>query len=199
MSQHYFEKLITQTQAEYKQRPLEPGVDASNVDGNVIAPLIDHTLLKPEARQTDVLRLCEEAKEYGFASVCVNPTWVPLCVELLEDSDILICTVAGFPLGANTTETKALEAEELAALEVPRAVRLTDGIETTVSVADLRVGDIIVRMNDIPIFSRREALLISASTTPGDTVNVTGIRDGERFTTTVVAGERPQGLYEPAD
>ena len=65
--------------------------------------------------------------------------------------------------------------------------------------ADLRVGDIIVRMNDIPIFSRREALLISASTTPGDTVNVTGIRDGERFTTTVVAGERPQGLYEPAD
>ena len=65
--------------------------------------------------------------------------------------------------------------------------------------ADLRVGDIIVRMNDIPIFSRREALLISASTTPGDTVNVTGIRDGERFTTTVVAGERPQGLYDPAE
>ena len=65
--------------------------------------------------------------------------------------------------------------------------------------ADLRVGDIIVRMNDTPIYSRREALLISASTTPGDIVEVTGIRDGERFTTTVVAGERPQGIYEPAD
>jgi serine protease DegS len=65
--------------------------------------------------------------------------------------------------------------------------------------ADLRVGDIIVRMNDSPIYSRREALLISASTTPGDTVEVTGIRDGERFTTTVIAGERPQGIYEPAD
>ena len=65
--------------------------------------------------------------------------------------------------------------------------------------ADLRIGDIIVRMNDIPIFSRREALLISASTAPGDAVEVPGIRDGERFTTTVVAGERPQGLYEPAD
>jgi len=65
--------------------------------------------------------------------------------------------------------------------------------------ADLRIGDIIVRMNDIPIFSRREALLISASTAPGDAVEITGIRDGERFTTTVVAGERPQGLYEPAD
>ena len=65
--------------------------------------------------------------------------------------------------------------------------------------ADLRVGDIIVRMNDIPIFSRREALLISASTAPGETVEVTGLRDGERFTATVVAGERPQGIYEPAD
>ena len=65
--------------------------------------------------------------------------------------------------------------------------------------ADLRVGDIIIRMNDIPIFSRREALLISASTAPGDTVEVTGIREGERFATTVVAGERPQGLYEPSD
>ena len=116
MSQHYFEKLITQAQAEYKHQPLVPGVDTPDMDGKVIAPLIDHTLLKPDARQTDILRLCEEAKEYGFASVCVNPTWVPLCVELLEDSDILICTVAGFPLGANTTETKALEAEELVAL-----------------------------------------------------------------------------------
>ena len=65
--------------------------------------------------------------------------------------------------------------------------------------ADLRVGDIIIRMNDTPIYSRREALLISASTAPGDTVEVTGIRDGARFTTTVIAGERPQGIYEPVD
>jgi serine peptidase DegS len=65
--------------------------------------------------------------------------------------------------------------------------------------ADLRVGDIIIRMNGVPIFSRREALLISASTAPGDTVEVTGIRDGERFTATVTAGERPQGLYEPGE
>jgi S1-C subfamily serine protease len=65
--------------------------------------------------------------------------------------------------------------------------------------ADLRVGDILVRMNDTPIYSRRDALLISASTAPGDIVEVTGIRDGERFTTTVIAGERPQGLYEPVE
>lgn len=116
MSQHYFEKLITQAQAEYKHRPLNTSIDASSLDGQAIAPLIDHTLLRPDARQTDVLKLCEEARQYGFASVCVNPTWVPLCVELLEDSDILICTVVGFPLGASTTETKALEAEELVSL-----------------------------------------------------------------------------------
>ena len=65
--------------------------------------------------------------------------------------------------------------------------------------ADLRVGDIIVAMNDIPVFSRRDALLISASTIPGDTVELTVIRDGQRFRTTVTAGERPQGLFEPAD
>ena len=65
--------------------------------------------------------------------------------------------------------------------------------------ADLRVGDILVRMNDTPIYSRRDALLISASTAPGDVVEITGIRDGERFTTTVIAGERPQGLYEPVE
>ena len=65
--------------------------------------------------------------------------------------------------------------------------------------ADLRAGDIIVAMNDIPVFSRRDALLISASTTPGDAVELTVIRDGQRFTTTVVAGERPQGLFEPVD
>lgn len=63
--------------------------------------------------------------------------------------------------------------------------------------ADLRVGDIIIAMNDVPVFSRRDALLISASTTPGDVVKVTGIRDGQRFETQVIAGERPQGLYEP--
>ena len=63
--------------------------------------------------------------------------------------------------------------------------------------ADLRVGDIIIAMNGVPVFSRRDALLISASTVPGDVVSVTGIRDGQRFETTVTAGERPQGLYEP--
>ena len=65
--------------------------------------------------------------------------------------------------------------------------------------ADLRVGDIILEINGEPVYSQRQALLISASTAPGDSVDVLGLRDGQRFTTTITAGERPQGLYEPAD
>jgi S1-C subfamily serine protease len=65
--------------------------------------------------------------------------------------------------------------------------------------ADLRAGDIILEINGEPVYSQRQALLISASTAPGDTVELLGIRDGTRFRTTVTAGERPQSLYDPAD
>ena len=71
--------------------------------------LIDHTLLSPVTKEKEIIQLCEEAKKYGFASVCVNPTWVSLSAELLHDSDVNVCTVIGFPLGANTPETKAFE------------------------------------------------------------------------------------------
>ncbi|MFE4354036.1 deoxyribose-phosphate aldolase [Peribacillus butanolivorans] len=73
------------------------------------AKLIDHTLLKAEAKKEDIIKLCEEAKQFGFASVCVNPTWVAKSAEILHDTDIKVCTVIGFPLGANTPETKAFE------------------------------------------------------------------------------------------
>lgn len=76
-----------------------------------LAKLIDHTLLKPDATKDDVKRLCEEAKKYGFWSVCVNPTYVSLATDILGDSDVKVCSVVGFPLGANTPEVKALEAE----------------------------------------------------------------------------------------
>ncbi len=77
-----------------------------------IAKFIDHTLLKPDATRDEIAKLCAEAKEYGFASVCVNPYWVPLCTELLHGTPVKICTVIGFPLGANTTETKVFEARQ---------------------------------------------------------------------------------------
>ncbi len=77
-----------------------------------LAKLIDHTLLKPEGTKEQITKLCQEAVQYGFASVCVNPTWVRLCRDLVRGSDVLVCTVVGFPLGANTAETKAFETQK---------------------------------------------------------------------------------------
>ncbi|EQC46068.1 deoxyribose-phosphate aldolase [Bacteriovorax sp. Seq25_V] len=72
---------------------------------------IDHTLLKPEATREQIEKLCEEAKKYNFKSVCLNPSWVSYAKELLKDSGVLVCTVIGFPLGATSTQSKALETE----------------------------------------------------------------------------------------
>ncbi|MFV0288299.1 MAG: deoxyribose-phosphate aldolase [Mycoplasmatales bacterium] len=70
---------------------------------------IDHTLLKPEATKEQIKKLCEEAMQYDFKSVCVNPTHVAYTKELLQESSVLVCTVIGFPLGANTAKVKAFE------------------------------------------------------------------------------------------
>ena len=75
-----------------------------------LAKYIDHTLLKPDATQDEIDRMCDEAIENGFASVCINPTWVRRAAEKLRGSDVVECTVIGFPLGANTPEIKAMEA-----------------------------------------------------------------------------------------
>jgi deoxyribose-phosphate aldolase len=77
-----------------------------------VAGLIDHTLLKPEAMRSDVLRVCREARQFGFASVCVNPYWVPTVAAELAGSCVKVCAVAGFPLGANAASIKRAEAEE---------------------------------------------------------------------------------------
>ena len=74
-----------------------------------IASYIDHTLLKPDATGEQIDRLCAEAREYGFASVCVNPYYVARCVKNLKGTDVKVCTVVGFPLGATTMETKVFE------------------------------------------------------------------------------------------
>jgi len=76
------------------------------------ASYIDHTLLKPEATNEQVKQLCAEARQFHFASVCVNPTHVKLCSELLQGSEVHVCCVIGFPLGATTPETKAFEAHQ---------------------------------------------------------------------------------------
>ena len=73
--------------------------------------LIDHTLLKQDAQPEQIIKLCEEAKQFDFMSVCVNPAYVPLAAECLKGSDVKVCTVIGFPLGMNLTKTKIQEAE----------------------------------------------------------------------------------------
>jgi deoxyribose-phosphate aldolase len=76
-----------------------------------IARMIDHTLLKPDATPDQIAQLCYEARKYEFASVCVNPTHVKLCAQLLRGSPVKVCTVIGFPLGASSTEVKVFETE----------------------------------------------------------------------------------------
>lgn len=78
--------------------------------GNEIAGWIDHTLLKPQATADQVIALCQEAREYQFASVCINPVYIPIATETLEESGVPVCTVIGFPLGANQTAVKVAEA-----------------------------------------------------------------------------------------
>lgn len=77
-----------------------------------IARMIDHTLLKPDATIEEIDKLCYEAKTYSFASVCINPGFVKHCSNILKGSNVKVCTVIGFPLGATTTETKRFEAEQ---------------------------------------------------------------------------------------
>jgi deoxyribose-phosphate aldolase len=105
----------------------------TKVDASV-ASVIDHTLLKPEASRDDIVKLCREARKYGFASVCVNPYWVPLAVRELSGSPVKVCTVAGFPLGATSTAAKAAEAE--AALRAG-----AQEIDMVINVGALRSGD----------------------------------------------------------
>ena len=80
-------------------------------DGS-LAHMIDHTLLKPEASQDQIAQLCHEARKYGFASVCVNPTNAKICAQLLKGSGVPVCVVVGFPLGATPTEVKVFETQQ---------------------------------------------------------------------------------------
>ncbi|MCV9884905.1 deoxyribose-phosphate aldolase [Metabacillus halosaccharovorans] len=92
-----------------------------------IANMIDHTALKADTTRDVIEKLCQEATEYQFASVCVNPTWVETAAQLLKNSEVKVCTVIGFPLGANTPETKAFEtmdAIEKGATEVDMVINI---------------------------------------------------------------------------
>jgi len=107
-----------------------------------MASLIDQTLLKPDATKNDIRRLCQEAMNYGFWSVCVNPSYISLAATILRDTEVKICSVVGFPLGANTPEVKALEAEKA----------LRDGaneIDMVINLGALKSGDYELVKRDI--------------------------------------------------
>jgi len=107
-----------------------------------IAKLIDHTVLKADATRDDILKLCAEARQYGFASVCLNSYWVPLAAKELAGTGVKVCTVAGFPLGACATKVKAAEAEQAA----------RDGaqeVDMVINVGALRSGDYDTVKDDI--------------------------------------------------
>lgn len=98
-----------------------------------LAKYIDHTLLKPEATMTQVDQIIAEAKTYQFASVCLNPYWVKRASEALQDSDVKVVTVIGFPLGATTTATKVFEAQD--AIE-----NGADELDMVINVGELKAG-----------------------------------------------------------
>jgi deoxyribose-phosphate aldolase len=107
-----------------------------------IAAVIDHTLLKPEATSSEIEQLCDEATRYSFASVCVNPCWVTLASRRLTSTQVRVCAVAGFPLGANTTAVKKNEA----------AIACQDGadeIDMVLNIGYIRMHDFDAAQRDI--------------------------------------------------
>jgi len=118
------------------------GLHASGGGTGDVAGMIDHTLLKPDASRTEVEKLCREAADYHFASVCVNPTWVATCARLLHGTAVKVCSVVGFPLGATTPDVKHYETRRA----------LFDGareIDMVINVGALKSGDLRVVERDI--------------------------------------------------
>jgi len=118
-----------------------PGI-GYELENSAMARMIDHTLLKPDTTKEDIDKLCAEAKQYNFASVCVNPCYVSQCYDHLKNTPVKVCTVIGFPLGANCTDIKRKEAE----------LALSQGaqeIDMVINIGRLKSGDFDYVFNDI--------------------------------------------------
>ena len=118
------------------------GFHATGGAAGSVATMIDHTLLKADATRAEIETLCREAAEYGFASVCVNPTWVAACSTLLRDTRVKVCSVVGFPLGATTPDTKHYETRRV----------IFDGareVDMVINVGALKSGDLRLVERDI--------------------------------------------------
>lgn len=111
-----------------------PVISPAALDWKTAARMIDHTILKPEATREQVEKLCREAAQYEFASVCVNANWVPLAAAILHGTPVKVCTVVGFPLGATLTSVKRFETEEALKLGARE-------IDMVMNVGAMRSGD----------------------------------------------------------
>ena len=156
----YLEKLIEKTTDEVNKKvSQEMGITASVPDtkngcnceggGEGFNSMIDHTLLKPDATAEQVKKLCQEAKEYGFASVCINPSYIPLASQLLFGSPVKVCTVIGFPLGASSTRSKVAETKD--AIE-----NGAKEVDMVINIGAVKSGDYDLVKNDI------EAVVLTA-------------------------------------
>jgi len=134
-----------------------------------IAQTIDHTLLKPEATESDVRKVCEEARKYRFATVCLNSSWIPLAARLLSGSGVKPIAVVGFPLGAATTNAKAFETRE--------AVRAGAGeIDMVINIGELKSKDYVYVLRDI------EGVVAAAGNAPVKVILETGaLTDEEKI------------------
>lgn len=140
-----YRDLRVTTYFDRKGRVIQVSTDAIEpepVNGRSIASLIDSTLLKPDATADQVTRLCQDALEKHFFAVCVNPYWVPLCVNLLSGTEVKVATVVGFPLGATTTEIKVFEAKSLIKLGA-------DELDMVINIGELKKGNFANVANDM--------------------------------------------------
>jgi deoxyribose-phosphate aldolase len=118
------------------------GVCNPTKKGSGASRMVDHTLLKPNATQEEIAKLCDEARQYCFASVCINPSYVTLAAQLLRGSGVKVCTVVGFPLGSTTPTVKAIEARDAIA-------NGADEIDMVINVGALKSGNDVVVFDDI--------------------------------------------------
>ena len=145
----------------------------SMMNRSELARIIDHTNLKPDATDDEIMRLCQEARRYGFKAAVVNPVYVQLAAKLLKGSEVAVCSVVGFPLGASTSQAKAFEAEEAmrnGAVEIDmvsnigalRSGRLDDVRRDIQSVASLvkRKGRLVKVIIEAPLLKDEEKVVV---------------------------------------
>jgi deoxyribose-phosphate aldolase len=131
------------TSSQYDSRDgINPNLKIGIITGPEIARKIDHTLLTPDCTKEQIINLCKEAKEYNFATVCVNPYWVPVAASELADSNVGITTVIGFPLGSSSTFTKIAEARDAIASGATE-------IDMVLNIGALKSGDLDAVKKDI--------------------------------------------------